>query len=61
MQPWLWGGAAACVAVAVASGVAQSRRHKRRNLDRVGVVPWPTVQFAAMLGALLLASFALNV
>lgn len=61
MQARLWGSAAACVAVAVASGVAEWRRHNRADLDRVGVVPWPTVQFAAMMGALLLASVAFNV
>lgn len=60
MQARLWSAAAACVAVAVASGVGQWRRGRRRDLDRVGMVPWPTIQFAAMMGALILASVALN-
>ncbi|HWK35792.1 hypothetical protein [Sphingomonas sp.] len=60
MQAGLWGGAAACVAVAVASGIGQWRRGRRRDLDDVGVVPWATVQFAAMMAALILASLALH-
>lgn len=60
MQAWLWGAAAACVAVAIASGIAQWRRGRRRDLDRVGMVPWPTVQFVVMMAALLLASVALH-
>ncbi|MGK6318255.1 hypothetical protein [Sphingomonas sp. DT-204] len=60
MQARLWGAAAACVAMAVASGVGQWRRGRRPDLDRVGLVPWPTIQFAAMMGALILASVALN-
>jgi hypothetical protein len=60
VQVRLWSGAVVCVALAVASGVADWRRRKRPDLDRVGVMPWPTLQFAAMMAALLLASVALN-
>ena len=60
MQARLWSAAAGCVAVAVASGVAQWRRGRRRDPDRVGIVPWATIQFAAMMAALLIASVALN-
>lgn len=60
MQPGLWIGAAGCVAVATASGVAEWLRHRRVNLDRVGLMPWATLQFAAILGALILAGLALR-
>ena len=60
MQARLWSGVVACAALAVASGLAHGRRHRRSDPDRVGMVPWPTVQFAAMMGALILASVALN-
>ena len=60
MQARLWSAAAGCVAVAVASGVAEWRRRQRNDLDRVGVMPWMTLQFAAMMGALIIASVALN-
>jgi negative regulator of sigma E activity len=60
MQASLWSGAAACVVLAVASGVAQALRGRRRELDRIGVVSWPTVQFAAIMGAVLLAMVALK-
>lgn len=60
MQAKLWGGAAACVAMAVVSGVAEWRRTRRADLDRVGFMPWPALQMASFLGALILASLALN-
>jgi hypothetical protein len=60
MQARLWGGAAVCVGIAIVSGLAEARRRRRRNLDRVGVVAWPAVQVAAMMGAVILASVALN-
>jgi hypothetical protein len=60
MQARLWAGVAGCVAVAVASGWGEHRRRRRRDLDRVGTVPWSTLQFAALFGALLLASVALS-
>jgi hypothetical protein len=58
MQARLLMAAGACLAVAVASGIADWRRARRRDLDRVGVVPWPTLQFVALLGTLLCAALA---
>lgn len=60
MQARLWSGVVACAVAAVASGLAHARRHRRTDPDRVGFMPWQTVQFAAMMGALILASVALN-
>lgn len=60
MQARLWTGVATCVAVAVVSGVAESRRHRRGDPDRVGWMPWRFVQFAALMAALLITSVALN-
>lgn len=60
MQQQLWGGAVAALLLAVVSGVGDSRRRKRRDLDRVGFIPWATVQVMAMLGAVILVSVALN-
>ncbi|SOB78768.1 hypothetical protein SAMN06297144_0205 [Sphingomonas guangdongensis] len=60
MQARLWGGVAVAVTLAVVSGWAEARRGRRGDPDRVGWVPWRTLQFAALLTALLLTSVALN-
>jgi hypothetical protein len=56
----LWVGAAAAIGVAVASALGEHRRRNRRDLDRVGLVPWPLIQLLAMLAAVICASVALN-
>lgn len=60
MQQGLWIAAAVLVLLAVASGVAEHRRRNRRDMDRVGVVPWPLVQFLALIGAVLCGGIALH-
>ncbi len=60
MHPQLWIGAGVALAVAVASGFGEHRRRNRRDMDRVGLIPWPLVQVLAMLAAVILASVALN-
>jgi hypothetical protein len=54
-----WGalGTAAGVLALVAS-VADRRRVRRRELDKVGYVPWTAVFFAALLGACVALGFA---
>ena len=60
MQAALWSGVAACVAVAVASGLADWRRSRRSDPDRVGFMPWPTIQFVAMFAAVIVAALAVT-
>lgn len=60
MHGELWSGAAAALGLAVASGWAEHRRRRRRDLDKVGLIPWPLVQVLAMLTAVILVSVALN-
>ena len=60
VQQQLWSGAAAALLIAVVSGVGEHRHRRRRDLDRVGFMPWALIQVLAMLAALICASIALN-
>lgn len=57
MQHALLAGIGSLVAVAVGSGVAEYRRKNRRNVDRVGIMPWTTVQVIAVIGATMMALY----
>ncbi|WP_343520045.1 hypothetical protein [Sphingomonas sp.] len=50
----------AFVAVAAGSGLADWRRTKRRDLDRVGWMPWTLIQVLAMLAAVVTAALAIK-
>lgn len=60
MQARLWSSVVACAVLAVASGIADWRRKRRSDLDRVGAVDWTAVQFAALFGGVMLAALALS-
>ena len=52
MQAAFWTGAGAALAVAVVAGVMDWRRHRRRDVDNVGWVPWRGIQVATLFAAL---------
>ena len=54
---WLAGGSLLTAALAA---LADRRRHRRTDLDRVGWMPWPLIQILAMLTAAIAAAFALK-
>jgi hypothetical protein len=58
VQHWIWGADGAALAVALAAGVAESRRVRRHDLDRTGWVPWRGIQVTALFAALALAILA---
>ncbi|HYI49196.1 MAG TPA: hypothetical protein VEX35_12110 [Allosphingosinicella sp.] len=60
MQQWMWGAGGAAFALAILAGVAESRRIRRRDLDRTGWVPWRGIQVVAFFAALALAILALK-
>jgi hypothetical protein len=56
----LWIGAASLLAVAVFAAIAEHRRGRRRDLDRVGLMPWNFIQVIAFLCAVAAAGLALK-
>ena len=52
MQAAFWTGAGAALAAAIAAGVMEWRRHRRRDVDNVGWVPWRGIQVATLFAAL---------
>jgi hypothetical protein len=60
MQSTLWTSAASCIALAGIAILSDRRRQKRRDLDRVGWVPWPTILIFALFGAAVCAALAIN-
>ena len=60
MQSFLWSGAAGALAVAALASWADRRRNNRRDLDKVGLVPWPLVLVLAILAAAVCAGLALR-
>ena len=46
-----WIGAGIALCVAVLAGVGDWRRKRRVDLDRVGLVDWPTLQMLALIVA----------
>jgi hypothetical protein len=56
-----WISAGAMLALAVLAGIGDWRRRRRRDLDRIGIVDWRTLQVIALMAAAILASVAFNV
>ncbi|RYD49349.1 MAG: hypothetical protein EOP60_13995 [Sphingomonadales bacterium] len=61
MQQELWTSVAVALLVAVIAGFGERQRKRRKDMDRVGLMPWPLIQVLAMLAALILVSLALHV
>lgn len=59
-QQFLWTVAAVALAIALFSGFAEYRRQRRKNLDRVGWMPWNLIQAMAGLIAILAFAYSLN-
>jgi hypothetical protein len=61
MQQELWTGAGIALLVVVIAGLGERQRKRRKDMDRIGLMPWPLIQMMALLAALILASLALHV
>lgn len=51
-------GGVSAVVIAALAWNGDRRRQRRRNLDRVGLMPWTPVFFIALLAAIVLLSLA---
>lgn len=58
-QGWIW-AAGGSLAVALFAGLADWRRGRRPDLDRVGWVPWAPLQFIAFIAALAAIALAMK-
>ena len=58
-RPW-WIAVAVAVACAISAGIADWRRSRRADLDRIGVLDWRTVQVLCLIVAAMLGAVALN-
>lgn len=58
IQGWMWSADAAALALVVLAGVADARRSRRRELDRIGWVPWRGLQVAGFFAILLFTILA---
>jgi hypothetical protein len=58
VQPLLWTGTGAMLALAAFAGWRERRRKRRTDLDRIGLINWPTVQVFALIGLLVFANLA---
>jgi len=52
-QAGLWAGTAVAACLALAAGAAEWLGSRRRNLDRVALVPWGTVSVLAFVAAVI--------
>ena len=59
-QAALWTLAGAALAVAALAAVGEHRRQRRRDLDKVGWMPWNFIQVFAGLVMLVAAALALK-
>ena len=60
MQQELWTGVGVALLVAVIAAFGERKRKRRRDMDRIGLLPWPLIQVLALLAALILTSLALH-
>ena len=60
-QAWLWWTSGISAAVAALSALAEHRRSRRRDLDKVGWMPWNFIQILGFLGAIVASALALKV
>ena len=59
-QGWLWGVDGAALALVIVAGVADYRRHHRRNIDASGWVPWRGLQVLGFFALIIVTTIAVR-
>lgn len=59
-QGWLWGADGAALALVLVAGVADYRRHHRRDIDATGWVPWRGLQVLGFFALIILTTIAVR-
>ncbi|HEX8655543.1 MAG TPA: hypothetical protein VF693_10015 [Allosphingosinicella sp.] len=59
-QAIAWWAAGIAAVLTVLAGLAERARNRRRNLDRVGWMPWQLISVLAFFAAIGLGALALN-
>lgn len=59
-QGWLWGADGAALALVLVAGVADYRRHHRRNIDATGWVPWRGLQVLGFFVLIIVTTIAVR-
>ena len=59
-QAGAWAAAGAAWALALIAALADRARQRRRNLDRVGFMPWQLISILSFFAALGLTALAVN-
>lgn len=60
MQVMLWTLAGASAGMAAVAALADRRRSRRRDLDRVGWMPWPLIVMMAIMLSVAFTAFAIK-
>lgn len=60
MQDWAWGADGAALAMIVFAGVAEHRRHYRRNANKHGWMPWRGLQAAGFFALIAMTMIGLK-
>ncbi len=55
-----WVAAAIAVLAAILAGLGDHRRKRRADLDRVGLINWPTLQMLALIAAAIFVILAFH-
>ena len=58
-SPW-WAGVGIALALAIGAGIADWRRHRRANLDAIGMLDWRTMQMLALIAAAMCGAVAIK-
>jgi hypothetical protein len=59
-QGWLWGADGAALALVLVAGVADYRRHHRRDIDATGWVPWRGLQVLGFFALIIVTTIAVR-